>query len=901
MNIKKLAILAGLIIGSVSGNALAQNPSIVVGDDSGAAGQQVTVPLTWDDGATTYNGVEFKVGFNDAILSFDSCVLNAPYDSYQLNICQLNGSDVEVGLIDNIVTPGAVPPGILAQVTFTIEPTATPGTTPLIVNNVVLPGDPAVDTTDGEIAVLGPTYSSSPAPGVLDVGSAVSGGADPQTVVNISNSGAGTLDVTCTDATGTGSVFTVSPNTLFSVDAVDPAVGVTVSCDADNSPDTYTGTMSCSHDGGAGGESSPAVYNLSCTITEGPQPAYTSVPADGTPINLVAPFQGDPITPAELAISNSGDAGTTLDGTCSFGMGTPQLTVSDGSFSLADGASETQFISCDSSVAGDYQATLSCTHNGSNASPATYLVSCDVGDPRPAIYSSDPADGSTVEMTASFDGGEAVVGESIPDSDLVITNTAVAGSYDLAVQCDVNGPAPVGITVDPIPATTLVPGASTSTTFSCSSATAGFYELDYVCDWTTEGEGLPEIPLSTGSATYTYNCDVREAESDVSTSPASGSTITELAQPGGSATYDIVFTENNGEGADGVLETCSLTDGTDFTITAPTFPADIPSGGSVTVTVEGTDPGDVESITDTLTCEYRDSDSDGDSDPAEVTYDLVMAIGGSGNFTVTKDFSDDNPAPVTVTLTCDTGLPLVQSFEITESTTVGFVVTDYESGAMNCSVTEEPVPGYEAFYAASGDSDSDNIDGCNFTAVATGDANACAITNIAEPGTFTLNKEWVVTEETGQEVAREALMFIACDREILFVDVEFDPDYDGPLADVEDIYFVFGPLFGNSSAIAVVDTSNGPARCTGGEFSELDLIFQSGVEVTSDCPPYSTDGGETFTDPSTWLEVTSGSNAECTVTNTVFFEGIPTLSQWGMAIMALLMLGVGMVGFRRFT
>ena len=39
----------------------------------------------------------------------------------------------------------------------------------------------------------------------------------------------------------------------------------------------------------------------------------------------------------------------------------------------------------------------------------------------------------------------------------------------------------------------------------------------------------------------------------------------------------------------------------------------------------------------------------------------------------------------------------------------------------------------------------------------------------------------------------------------------------------------------------------------------------------------------------------------CTMTNTVFLQGIPTLSQYGMAIMALLMLGVGFVGFRRFV
>jgi hypothetical protein len=49
------------------------------------------------------------------------------------------------------------------------------------------------------------------------------------------------------------------------------------------------------------------------------------------------------------------------------------------------------------------------------------------------------------------------------------------------------------------------------------------------------------------------------------------------------------------------------------------------------------------------------------------------------------------------------------------------------------------------------------------------------------------------------------------------------------------------------------------------------------------------------------LTVSAGNGASCTITNTVFFEGIPTLSQWGMAIMALLMLGVGLVGFRRFV
>ncbi len=51
-------------------------------------------------------------------------------------------------------------------------------------------------------------------------------------------------------------------------------------------------------------------------------------------------------------------------------------------------------------------------------------------------------------------------------------------------------------------------------------------------------------------------------------------------------------------------------------------------------------------------------------------------------------------------------------------------------------------------------------------------------------------------------------------------------------------------------------------------------------------------------DPET---IEAGQDKSCEIVNTVFFEGIPTLNQYGMAILALLMLGVGFVGFRRFV
>jgi hypothetical protein len=68
----------------------------------------------------------------------------------------------------------------------------------------------------------------------------------------------------------------------------------------------------------------------------------------------------------------------------------------------------------------------------------------------------------------------------------------------------------------------------------------------------------------------------------------------------------------------------------------------------------------------------------------------------------------------------------------------------------------------------------------------------------------------------------------------------------------------------------------------------IENTYDSAVESDQGC-----DGAVTF--------VVGDVEKGCTIVNTVFFEGIPTLSQYGLAVMALLMLGVGFVGFRRFV
>jgi hypothetical protein len=102
------------------------------------------------------------------------------------------------------------------------------------------------------------------------------------------------------------------------------------------------------------------------------------------------------------------------------------------------------------------------------------------------------------------------------------------------------------------------------------------------------------------------------------------------------------------------------------------------------------------------------------------------------------------------------------------------------------------------------------------------------------------------------------------------------------LLDNEDGIYTGTGNTNNATYTADVEPDwNGGTNCRVDE-----TVNDSSVEVDNDCGN---------------LNVTIGEGDECTITNTVFYEGIPTLSHYGMAMMALLMLGVGFVGFRRFV
>ena len=251
-------------------------------------------------------------------------------------------------------------------------------------------------------------------------------------------------------------------------------------------------------------------------------------------------------------------------------------------------------------------------------------------------------------------------------------------------------------------------------------------------------------------------------------------------------------------------------------------------------------------------------------------------------FLVTKDFIPDNAMEVEVFISCNDGLPITNSQVITEdSNGVTFVVTLFTPGNLDCEITEFPVPsGFADSYVASAlDGVADfigNNGGCQFGGVAGGDFT-CEITNTANDSTYTVTKFWDVMGIGGEQVERLADVTIFCNNEILSAPGADDTGID------DDEWWATFHLYGETdTATVTVDSTDEIARCRASE-----SLINSWVESENGC--------------SDFHSIPRGGFYGCTITNTVFFEGIPTLNRYSLALLALLMLGIGAVGFRRFS
>ena len=262
----------------------------------------------------------------------------------------------------------------------------------------------------------------------------------------------------------------------------------------------------------------------------------------------------------------------------------------------------------------------------------------------------------------------------------------------------------------------------------------------------------------------------------------------------------------------------------------------------------------------------------------------VPLSGGESSalFVVQKRFEDNNNiTPVRLNIKCNTGLPLENSLTVLPNVgafgkyEVAFVVENFVEGALECEVWEDTPPGYSAEYdcqASSSCSTNAGTGPCTFLGVRYQQRDLCLIQNRVEPVKLNVTKEWLFNQED-LVIDEQASIELTCSN-VTGGDgtpasggqMRWSWDFSGnPASQVATLYPDFA----------------GGTHC----WTKEDLL-PSAVETESTCEtPISIAVGDT--------------ERSCVVTNSVFFEGIPTLNPFGLVLISALMLLTGLIFVRR--
>ncbi len=364
----------------------------------------------------------------------------------------------------------------------------------------------------------------------------------------------------------------------------------------------------------------------------------------------------------------------------------------------------------------------------------------------------------------------------------------------------------------------------------------------------------------------------------------------------GSFTVNKDFTDD-ATGSVGVTLTCTSGTITDNTLSAS-------EASPAVFEIKGYNAGATCTATESVPFGYTGDDSDcQDDDTIGVGVCTIVNTplppvepASRTTFTVQKNFSDGNTdQDVTINIQCFTGLPLNQSQTVNPDNAgqfeVEFVVESFDQGTLDCNVFEDEVDGYTGSYVADSTVSPDfgsTDEGCYYNDIDTTEApveqNLCTITNDPNPVEVYVTKDWVIDGTGGDQLDPGYELNLFCYAgEIL--GGQYDSYWGGWYKELYDSNS--NGTENTTYTAAVIPDWDGDTQCYAWEY-----VYDNSVEADDyDCDNngFSVDIGDA-----------DGADG-CTITNTVFYEGIPTLSQYGMAILALLMLGVGFVGFRRFV
>ena len=252
------------------------------------------------------------------------------------------------------------------------------------------------------------------------------------------------------------------------------------------------------------------------------------------------------------------------------------------------------------------------------------------------------------------------------------------------------------------------------------------------------------------------------------------------------------------------------------------------------------------------------------------------------DFKVQKQFLDGNDElPVTLNISCNSGTPLQQSITVQPNsgslgnTEVTFTVTNFDDGALDCDVWEDTPEGYSATYECftEGNCVTDDT-ACTFEGASVGQDNLCVIRNYPERVEVIVGSEWLYQDDA-LNIDYSVAVMLECRNFIAG-----DGNHQG---DTMTWSWVFDNDTPPQTAIVYpVQDEEDPTECRTESVARSSAVDSMGL-----CEE--------------WTPIIPGTGTlDCSVINTVFYEGIPTLGRGGLLLASLLLLLTGLVFVRRF-
>ena len=250
----------------------------------------------------------------------------------------------------------------------------------------------------------------------------------------------------------------------------------------------------------------------------------------------------------------------------------------------------------------------------------------------------------------------------------------------------------------------------------------------------------------------------------------------------------------------------------------------------------------------------------------------------TASFVVQKRFVDNNDStPATLNISCNTGFINNESVTVQPNEGVfgpmetRFLVKGFGDVPLNCDIWESEPSNYSATYHCISDAScTATADGCTFENVKIGQSNLCLVRNYPNPAQVIVSTEWLFGE--GQENTFDHVE----------VDLVCSAVYSGDGSwDGSGMRWSWSFNSASPDQLATFQPMADESSCR----TEITPLSSS-IESSGNCEQAQT--------------VLPGDKLTCVVTNTVFFEGIPTLSQYGLLLFSALMLLTGAIAVRRF-